>query len=245
MKLKTRILSLLSVMMIFCAADAFADFTGIDESCISSGEYERVLYFLVDRSDECEDTDGFEKTFRALSEMVQGGERLLIGVSTGKASDTRLLMDMARPKKSIWVSNLKLRASEKKFTDCIEQVKKSLLSYKESYKHSALMETLGFVSKALAQSHGKPKRVVLYSDMMQNSESLSFYSSGTLEAAPLLKKVKSEELLWEFPEVDVYVAGTGMTISDKKARKLEKFWKSYFEEAGGELVFYGPILLLD
>lgn len=166
------------VALLLCAGPGTV--LAADSSCIEKADHEAITYFLVDRSDKLEDSDGFQKTTAALLEMLSPGERVIVGVSTGKGGDTRILMDLVKPKESMWVSRLKIRAQEKHFTTCLEQVTSELLKEEEEYDHSALLETLLFVGKVLSAESSTAKRIVLYSDMMQNSSSLSFYKLKSL-----------------------------------------------------------------
>lgn len=222
---------------------ALAQGITVSEKCNVSDEHEAVTYFLIDRSDTFENEEGFKQTLQTLHKLIQPAERLVVGVSTGKASETRVLADLVLPKKSLWESTMKIRAKEKLFETCLKEVENSLLSYKESHERSALLETLNFVAKVLDADKSTKRRVVLYSDMMQNSPSLSFYSYKEIQPEPILKKIEQEGLVWKFPGVEFYVAGTGTNMSDKQARMLEQVWTKYFEKVGGAMKFYGPILV--
>lgn len=228
---------------VFSPKFVFSEETKIDAQCVKKSEHEFITYVLVDLSDPLAEKDNFKKSMTAVEEMLRPGERLLIGVGTGKASQTRILMDLVKPKPSIWISKLKIRAQEKVFKDCLGQVQAVLLGSEEEHKHSALLETLFFVSKVLKKDKSEDKRLVLYSDMMQNSASVSFYGGKNFNSASALKRVEKEDLFCKLPDVVVHVAGAGGNISDKKSRQIEKFWESYFEKCGGQLEFYGPILL--
>jgi hypothetical protein len=234
--------SVFFVLTLICPANSVQAETK-DEKCFEKAEHEQATFFLVDRTDKLENEDGFKKTIAALKDMVQSGERVVVGVSTDRASQTRLLMDFVRPKKSLWVSKLKIRALENRFNECLEGVLTDLVSTEEEHKHSALLETLSFVSKVLKRDPSKSKRLVLYSDMMQNSTALSFFSMKPFNPTTALSRVEKEKLLFQFPSVEVFAAGTGANISDQQARELESFWGEYFRKAGGELAFYGPILV--
>ncbi|MCO6432546.1 MAG: hypothetical protein J5J00_16960 [Deltaproteobacteria bacterium] len=232
---------LVTSLILLMPLSAFAQ--GGADKCVEKSEHEKITYFLVDRSDSFANKDNFNKTVTALKEMIESGERLVVGVSTAKAGDTRVLMDFAKPVESVWTSALKIRAQQKKFSECLDSVAAELLNTEESYDHSALLETIGFVSKILSADPSAKKRMIIYSDMMQNSSSISFYSAKELNTAALIKLAEKESLLAKLPQVEIYAAGTGANVSDKKSRDLEQFWQSYFEKAGASLKFFGPVLI--
>ena len=228
----------LVLVLLLIAVPAFAK-----DECVHPEAHEQFSFLLVDRSDKLHDKDGFEKSLDAVSAMVKPGERLVVGLSTGKGSETKILMDLVKPKGSMWISMLKTRAGNKKFDDCFGAVSKKLVETEEEHDKSALLETLSFVSKVLKTDSSKEKRLFLYSDMMQNSSAVSFYSIKPFEPEAAMKAVEKEYLVSKFPEVKVLIAGTGATVSDAQARRLEAFWEGFFEKTGGSLEYYGPVLL--
>lgn len=215
----------------------------LNAECIIPSDHEKVSYLLIDRSDKLETKDSFLKSIKAFSSMIEEGERVIVGLSTGKASETKVLMDFVKPKGSVWVSMLKTRADTKKFDKCLQEVTENLADKEEEHKSSALLETLAFVGKVLSTDTAKEKRLFVYSDMMQNSESISFYGIKPFDPEKALTLTKKAYLFSKLHSVSIYIAGTGQTISDAQSRKLEAYWDKYFENSGGVLKFYGPILI--
>lgn len=211
--------------------------------CIEEAEHNAVTFLLIDRSDKLENVQALEQTLQRVRKMIEYGERLVVGFSTDKASEARVILDITKPKKSVWVSTLKIRAAEKKFTECFKKMETLVKEQSESYKASAILETLSFVSKVLIADKAESKRVVMFSDMVQNSSSVSFYGMKNVDPEAGIKKAEKEYLIFDFKGVDFYVAGAGIGVSDKKARAIEQFWKRYIEKTGGTLRFYGPVLL--
>lgn len=234
-----RLLTLLLLGLSLFPAGLYAE----EAECIQSEEHDTFSYLLIDRSDFLKDADKFKQTLDVVEKKISPGERLIIGVSTDKGSNTRVLLDLVKPKGGMWVSPMKTRAANKKFASCFGKVIDHLTAESEEHKYSALLETLRFVSKVFSAEDSKTKRLFLYSDMMQNSETLSFYKLGTQAPDQLMKKTEGALLQSKFRNVTVWVAGTGESVNDKKDRELEAFWTKYFEAAGAELKFYGPILV--
>ncbi len=230
---------------------AFGLFVGVSVShaesdalpdCVESGEHDAVTYLLVDRSDEIQNTQNLEQSLLIARKMIGSGERLIVGVITGQASETRVIMDLGRPKESLWVSKLKIRAQEKKFDDCFLQMKERVIKPGEKHKTSAILETLQVVSKVMATDAASKKRVVVYSDMVQNSSQISFYQSKKFDPAAELKRVEADRLLPIFAGTEFHVAGAGSHQSDERAKQVEEFWTLYFKKSQASLKFYGPVL---
>ena len=231
---------LASVLLLPFGATAEDDLS----ACIKPAEHDAVTFLLIDRSDKLEQVKNLEDSLKAVHQMMKPSERLIVAVSTDKGSDTRILIDSVKPKKSLWVSKLKIRAAEKKFDECFEKMKSKVMVQDESYNSSAILETLSFVSKALKADKSANKRLIIFSDMIQNSSAVSFYKIKNFDADAQLKKVEKEYLVFDLPNTSVQVAGVGTGITDKRARAIEHFWKKYFEKTGASLDYFGPILLV-
>jgi hypothetical protein len=236
-----RVAVVLVAALSLCAAGSAA---AEGKGCIKHEPHEAVTFVLVDRTDKHDPTrlEALKQTFLAVREMVKPGERLIIGVSTAKASDTRVTLDLVRPKGSWLDSPLKVKARDREFGECVKSVEGTLVEQQEEHKASAILETLSFVAKSIKGTNG-PKRVVIFSDMVENGPSISFLKSETIDTKKSLELVKKEKLAWELKDVQVFASGVGQGVSDKKVAQLEEFWKAYFTETGAELKFFGPVFL--
>jgi hypothetical protein len=229
-------------VLVFACVSAVAETVSIPASCREPGEHDAVVVFLVDRSDKLANLESLEQTIEAVKHLIPSGGRFIAQVITGKMSDTRLIMDVVKPKHSVWMSTLKIRAGEKKFNDCFESLKAYLREQDETHHTSAIIETLSFTAKLLSADSSASKRVIIFSDMVQNSAVLSFYKGETLDAKSALSVLRKEEMLWDFKGVEFTVSGAGVGVNDKKARRMEQFWRDYLEACGARLSFYGPVL---
>jgi len=213
------------------------------DECMKREEHTRVTFLLIDKTDKNANVDQLTQSFDALQEKVVAGERLVVGVSTGKQSEARIIVDAVKPQGNIWESVLKIRAKEKAFGECVKRARTELLNQNESHPNSALLETLTFVSSFLQNDTASEKRLMLISDMIQNSPTLSFYGKGTFQPAAALKTAETNKLLAMFSDVSVIVAGAGTHTTDDRSRKIEEFWRLYFEKAAAKLKFFGTIFL--
>ena len=237
--MKSKIIAIAAAIFILSPANLLA----LGNSCIHSSEHESLTYLLVDRSDKLANKEGFDQSMSAALEIIAPGERLIVGVSVGKGSDARILLDLVKMKGSAWTSPIKVRAENKRFAECFKKVTAELTAIEESHETSAIMETLGFVSKVLAADSSNTKRLIMYSDMMQNSAALSFYKEKSFQPELLMKAVERELLLPKLQGVSVKISGVGAGVTDKRVRELEAFWTLFFERAGAQLKYFGPVLL--
>lgn len=238
-----RVVILVAVALVVCLSAIGSRAHGSEDPCKTEGPHDAVSYLLIDRTDKFQNADGFAQSIDVVKDLVQPGERVIVGVSTGSMGSTRLLLDTMLPQKSLWVSNVKYRSLRKKFFECIDGVKQRMVSQEEQHSQSALLETLKFVRDVLMHDKATSRRLFLYSDMVQNSPSLSFFPLPKFKAEVFLKKTKSQGMLWDLSGVTVQVAGLGQSSSDKYSLELEKFWRSYFLEAKAKLEFIGPVLV--
>ncbi|MCB0330739.1 MAG: hypothetical protein KDD70_13790, partial [Bdellovibrionales bacterium] len=220
-------LSSLFFFFVLCLASLLggADFLGeayateLSPKCTHKGDYDSVTFFLLDRTDKLEDTRGLETTLDTLKSMIDQGERLVVGVNTDKQSEARIILDMVRPKKTLMASVLKIRAEQKLFDECFNEMRVYALSQTEDHKQSALLETMRFIGKTLQASTSSKKRLVIHSDMIQNSTAISFWK-GDVNPDSSMKQVEKKFLLSKLDNVEVHVAGAGHGVSDEKARAI-------------------------
>ncbi len=209
--------------------------------CSKQQTHSATTYVMVDRSDPPANAEGLNQTLRTVGDAIRPSERLVIGLAGAKLSDARVIMDLVRPEQTMWESAIKIRAKEKEFHDCLEMAKTEILASNASQKSSAILETLSFVGDIMRGDSVNSRRVVVYSDMVQNTESLSFIGQVNVDGA--IKMVEKDKLLWDLKGIDISVAGIGGEKSLKHAKQVEEFWRKYFEKSGATLKFYGPMLL--
>ncbi len=240
------IIRIASLAVVMWAVSLLAGVAYAKQSCIEQSEHKQLIYLLVDRSDSLKNPAPLETVIDLVSEDAAGkqgaGTRLVIGVITGRSATTRILLDKVNPSDSVWESRMKLRKKRRDLKKCIDDASKVLLAPGESHPHSAILETLDVVSGLLAQDGSARKRLVIYSDMIQNSEALSFYRKTGRDATRLVAAIEKKGLLPRFGGVEVYVAGAGGGKSDSRDRAVKNFWREYFKKAGATLKSYGPLL---
>lgn len=236
--MKRLLVALMLIVPGLCNADAGAD------RCVQKADHKSMSVLLVDLSDKIADIENFKKSMTVFQGLVQPGERLLVGISADKVGDVRMLMDFVNPEQTVWVSKLKIQALQKTFKECFNENLARIEAFDQKFSHSAILETIGFSARIFAADHSEKKRLFVYSDMMQNSPSLSFYAQKSFEPAALMATTRKEELVPVLENVEVLVAGIGSHESDKKVRELEKYWKAFFEAAKARISYFGPVLII-
>ena len=123
----------------------------------------------------------------------------------------------------------------------------ALLEAREEHPASAILETLAAVRRQYPQA---PARLVLYSDLLENSTQAHFGRKGVPDAEALLDKLKARQLLpdWGGAQVQVFGFGRGHDpqrrgLSPGALQSLEAFWQGYFRRAGATSIHIGSNLL--
>ena len=214
----------------------------ISAKCIHASAHDSVTILLVDRTDLMKDVPRFSRLMGVVKESIQPNERFIAAVVTDHANSSRLLLDVVKPQSSAWKSLLKSRKETREFGQCLDEFQSTLAKAGERYKQSAILETLAFASEILKGDASPRKRIVLYSDMLQNSEMVSFYKPKLLDAKITLSKAKRGGLVKDLSSVNLFFVTNSGTLGEKKDRQIEKFWRSYANATKSSLRLYGPAL---
>lgn len=100
----------------------------------------------------------------------------------------------------------------------------------------------------IRHSSANRKVVLLVSDMLENSETLSFYKNGSVSIADPYKAYNifaRSVMSGDFSQASIYVIGAGFIekgakySSQQAVNKLELFWAKLFEAHQGELMHFG------
>jgi len=126
--------------------------------------------------------------------------------------------------------------------------------------NSDILGTLKEIGESVFPAlRSKNTRLILVSDMLENSGKMSFYGAGgvprAIDSSAELKMVDNLSLVSDFRGASVYVIGAGVApIADKKSGSsyrsqaimlpLKKFWTQYFEKSNAKIVEFGQPLLL-
>ncbi|MBU2952209.1 hypothetical protein [Marinobacter sp. F3R08] len=106
---------------------------------------------------------------------------------------------------------------------------------------------VNFGQGAISTSETPEKVVLLVSDMMENSDSVSFYGNGgitNLDVQKTLSRTKEVGLLSQLDGASVNVIGAGISgndgyLSQTAMQNMHAFWKTYFEHSDATLAGWG------
>lgn len=152
--------------------------------------------------------------------------------------------------------------SLKKLDACLQQQKHylsqslgkvmaaSFAAESDSVAKSEIFGSLKRIAQDLQSDPAGEKSLLLVSDMLENSDFVSFYSNNRIrgiDAENELAKVTQQNLIANFNGAKVYVAGAGLIDtgaknnyrSGKVMQQLETFWQRYFAASHAELVSFG------
>jgi hypothetical protein len=127
----------------------------------------------------------------------------------------------------------------------------------EDIAKSEIFFSLKQIGEDIALRPATEKVVLLVSDMLENSEFGSFYTSNQIRAidpGAELKKVEQKQLFADLGGAKVYVIAAGLVPSSAKngyrsgstMQKLETFWSGYLSHSNAHLVSFGaPSLTVD
>lgn len=215
----------------------------IAPTCMKLGDHTAVTVLLVDRTDLMKDKSRFAQMISSLKESLKPGERLVATSITGRANSAKLLIDVVRPTPSAWISKLKSRKEEKDFAACLTSLEAVMSEALEKHPSSSILETLAFVSQVLETDSVSHKRVIIYSDMIQNSDEVSFYKKSSINTKLMLAQAKKAGLIKSFSGVRFYYVTNSGSLGERKDREIEAFWKEYTAQCKGTFRLYGPALV--
>jgi hypothetical protein len=158
----------------------------------------------------------------------------------------------------------------REFDDCqekaIARANSKVVSVLQDYKKRAsdkiakseIIATLRDVGeKILPSMSGRARRLILVSDMLENSDVTTFYTKGgirQLDVTRELAVVGNRQLFSDLHGASVYVIGAGVAPpgTDNRQYKssgimdtLKVFWAGYFDRSNGRLIEFGNPLLMN
>ena len=133
-------------------------------------------------------------------------------------------------------------------------LKSSFNDGEQGYPATELVGTVLTIGNDLvSRSTAERKIVLLVSDMLENSATLSFYSGGRVkvpDAKVSYSKYKTQGFVGNFEQAEFHVIGAGFIHggknynSTKSMIELEKFWKMVLNDANVDLKQFGKPNLL-
>ena len=193
-----------------------------DNLCPREGNYP-VIKVVIDKTDpfDKQTSQRLAKLIRKLKDTLQAHERLSIHVldETGTYSPSPVF-DMCNPGRgdqanSLYENPRRIQMCfEEKFATPLEIMLEDLLRPGIA-PQSPILETA-----ISLRTPGKNERLVIVSDMMQNSENVSFYG-GSISASDQTDELC--EMADQYEEIQIYyINRTGIRVATKQ--KVRNFW---------------------
>jgi hypothetical protein len=117
-------------------------------------------------------------------------------------------------------------------------------SFNGSFPRKSLLEALYYDSAAY-RLEGKTTRVILFSDMVENSEILNPAKLNSGKPVELAADA-AKNITGNFNNAEFNVYGVGYSHGNNQLnRKLEAFWSHWLNYSGAQLASFGPQLMLN
>ncbi len=230
---------------------------------------EELTYLLIDRTGawQAREYHRFMRTLAFFQRLCteKGGQHIVVASINHSSSNVRELMSLDSPAFDPVRDNSDFQKEKQQqdFADRLESGLKNI--YREMQKPasgetSPLMEALTNLVDHIRQTKYKHVTLVLFSDMVQNSESIDFSkppaSKGDITAT--VARAKALHLVPDMHGFNVHVFGVGnfdfhddrrlpyrlrkhlKSRNDDFIRRNEAIWRAYFKDASASLKAYAP-----
>lgn len=270
-----KLLSLSVLALVGCSQLAFGqvrndipscyDYTGLPEYKQTTAK--RELFVIVDQTLHLDDNMKIN-VHKQVQEFHQPGDKITLvtfsAMAAGEYTDipfTGYFEQGLAPSERDSVGRnqlLKLDNCLKQQTKAIAGVQKKLKASfsdaDESYPKTELVGTIMSIgSDLVARSQSEKKVILLVSDMLENSETLTFYSKGHVnvpDAQKAYNVIAGQGFHADFQGADLHVLGAGYIHGGKNyssynsMKNLEQFWRLVFKDSNVNLVQFGKPNLL-
>lgn len=232
----------------------------------------RELTVLIDQTvvpDKKLKQDVYENVIR----FIRPGDKINIiafsAYSNGHYTEMKFSGVMDRPLPEKARDNIPMRVA-RKFDHCLKMQwvkgrKLILRQTREAFSHedthydftnTELIGALNTLTTSMInKSSVEQKTLLIFSDMLENSKTLTFFSKRqirTLSPAKDIKKVTKAGMIPDLKGVKVYVIGAGWVVSGSlyqdstKLTRIRQFWEEFFTLSKASLEGFGePLLMVD
>jgi hypothetical protein len=243
-------IALAASLAVLASAGARAQSLDTHRYCVETAP--NVVFYLdvttpYDEIDKTTLIDGVAKVIESLA----GGERIAIRTIADTFADSAELLDQCMPScpSEGFLKDL--------FSDCTEGVVINLRKQLKSLLVATLSEQMGrstelkyseivrTISLSASEEYrsGRPNRIFLFSDLIENSEYLPGARFFSTRNDQLLSSIAKDRLAPNLAGAEVQAFGVGRTgdprnrhaLPQEKFEKLVDFWEAYFSLAGGSL----------
>ena len=199
---------------------------------------------LVDGSCSRTNLAAYRDAWQKVAIGVRGGDRLVLGRISSDLLEFRPDLDREMAATNALFDNALDRADrEKAFSQIVAEGLSKALAVPCSQR-TAILDTLDVAARFLAADRRPHRRLVIMSDMLEDSEHAKFENGLQVSAWKSLLKLRREQhAIPNFAGVEVHVVGAAAS-SAGLPREVQNFWTAYMAEAGASLPVehYGPVL---
>jgi hypothetical protein len=231
------VLVLAVVAAILAPSAAAAQSQGANDYCASSP---RATLLLFDRTTPFDDNerDAARIHVGAVVDGLLPRERIVVATIERHYSVSRQVFDACLPGcppgAALWCSGVRADREARGFRARLFAAIRPLLAPAPEQRNSDVTGTIA------RQSRGRRfDRVVIYSDMLENSEALPWTQFRDGDNAALMQTARAYGLVARLPGAGVEIVGFGRSHDPGRAplpaavdQKIRRFWTAYFSAAG-------------
>lgn len=221
----------LSLTLLLCAA------------CAVSAEAPGVIsVVLLDGSCSRTGVEAYEQAWTYAVSQVAPGDRLVLARIRGETIGLRPDVDMALAYVPLWRDNVleRKRRIAKFRTDAADAV--TTLLKQPCSSTTPILDALNGAAPFLAAASQRRKRLMILSDMIEDSGLAKFDAVAPRNASSLIARRRRDRALPDFAGTEVVVVGASAPNS-AMLREIERFWREFFLATHGRLTNYAAVLL--
>lgn len=242
-----------SILLAACSGPAGSGFVNRtpEDYCTLS---DRSTLFLIDRTTRFDAGDQtlLMESLGSVVDRLETGDRIIIATISDHYSKTRRLANACKPGCPAGggvvdeivgsCSTMKAKQDQQQFMGSLAASLREVITTAEDAKGSDIIRTIGhWTGSASARPY---TRIVVYSDMLENSDMIAWSKFSTLPEDELMSVVTEHGAGAKTPGTDIRLIGYGR-LHDKARSplpaaldtKLRGFWTRYFFEGGGQVEF--------
>jgi hypothetical protein len=242
--------------------DDFPSCFGLLKGLSQQQQPNRELFVVIDQT-LMFDVNLKRHVHTKVHEYLQAGDRITVLTFSAYAEGRYAEMPLTGMLDHSLNANTRFKIGKtdlRKFDRCIERqqafvrrkvdetLKAAFDAASSELPKTELMGSLvNFGEGVISPSAANKKVVLLVSDMMENSDAVSFYGRGgigNLNIEQTLQKTEQADLLSTMDGASINIIGAGISGSDgylsqTAMQNMQSFWSRYFEKSGGQLTGWG------
>lgn len=222
-----------------------------DDYCALS---DRSTLFLIDRTTTFGQNDQARlmESLGSVVDHLRTGDRIIVATISDHYSNTRRLVNACKPgcpkaeglmsEVAGSCSTMKAKQDEQAFMASLAGSLREVINTAEDASGSDIIRTIGhWTSTASTRPYTS---IIVHSDMLENSDMISWADFSALEEEKLISVVREHGAQARTPGTQVRIIGYGRLHDKARSAlpaaldgKLRSFWTRYFFDGGGQVEF--------